>query len=82
VGTRSLHRRLEYEKQTLAKARIAARIRVKSRKKSQNVRDRLLARWQADQHGVTNRSNAAGVAYVVAPIRLINHEWIYCPLVA
>ena len=58
------------------KARIAARIIVKSRKRPLHARDRRLARWLAGQPGVTNRLIEQGVAYVVAPIRLINHEWV------
>ena len=57
-------------------ARIAARIIVKSRKRTLHARDRRLARWLAGQPGVTNRLIEQGVAYVVAPIRLINQEWI------
>jgi hypothetical protein len=58
------------------KARIAARIIVKSRKATLHARDRRLARWLADQPGVTNRLIEQGVAYVVAPVRLIHHEWV------
>jgi len=58
------------------KARVAARIVVKSRKRPLNARDKRLAAWLAAQPGVTNRLIEQGVAYVVAPVRLIHHEWI------
>jgi len=49
---------------------------VKSRKRLLNARDKRLAAWLAAQPGVTNRLIEQGVAYVVAPVRLIHHEWI------
>lgn len=58
------------------KARIAARIIVKSRTKPLHARDRRLAGWLAGQPGVSNRLIEQGVAYVVAPVRLINNEWV------
>jgi hypothetical protein len=58
------------------KARIAARILVRARRRPLTARDRRLARWLAEQPGVTNRLIEQGIAYVIAPIRLINHEWI------
>jgi hypothetical protein len=58
------------------KARIAARILVRARTRPPTARDRRLARWLAAEPGVTNRLIEHGVAYVVAPIRLINHEWV------
>jgi hypothetical protein len=58
------------------KARIAARILVRARTRSLTPRDRRLARWLANDPGVTNRLIEQGVAYIVAPIRLINHEWV------
>ena len=61
------------------KARIAARIIVKSRKKKLHARDRRLARWLADQPGVTNRLIEQGVASVQAPWRFIQNEYIYRP---
>jgi hypothetical protein len=64
------------------KARIAARILVRARTRPLTPRDRRLARWLATQPGVTNRLIEQGVAYVVAPIRLINHEWIDTRLAA
>ncbi|MEX1119628.1 MAG: hypothetical protein WEB60_12635 [Terrimicrobiaceae bacterium] len=61
------------------KARIAARILVKSRKRVLHARDRRLAAWLADQPGVTNRLIEQGVASVQAPWRLINDEFVYRP---
>lgn len=61
------------------KARIAARIIVKSRKRTLHARDRRLARWLAEQPGVTNRLIEQGVASVQAPWRFINHEFVYRP---
>lgn len=49
---------------------------MKGRIRTFHPRDRRLARCLAGQPGVTNRLIAQGVAYVVALIRLINHEGI------
>lgn len=61
------------------KARIAARIIVKSRTRTLHARDRRLARWLAGQPGVTNRLIEQGVASVQAPWRFINHEFVHRP---
>jgi hypothetical protein len=61
------------------KARIAARILTKSRKGPLHARDRRLARWLADQPGVTNRLIEQGMASVQAPWRLIYHEFVHRP---
>lgn len=61
------------------KARIAARILVRGRKRPLTVRDRRLARWLANQPGVTNRLIEQGVASVIAPWRFINGEFVHRP---
>lgn len=62
------------------KARIAARILVKSRKRPLNARDKRLARQLAQDPGVTNRLIEQGVASVQAPWRWISNEFVYRPL--
>ncbi|GAB4164514.1 MAG: hypothetical protein Fur0032_00510 [Terrimicrobiaceae bacterium] len=61
------------------KARIAARIILKSRKKTLHARDRRLALWLAEHPGVTNRLIEQGVASVQAPWRFINNEFVHRP---
>lgn len=64
------------------KARIAARIIVKSRSRPLNARDkRLAARFAADP-GVSNRLIEQGVAFVVAPWKWRGNEMVYRPMAA
>ncbi len=61
------------------KARIAARLIVKSRRQRLHARDRRLARWLADQPGVTNRLIEQGMASVQAPWKLVKNEFVHRP---
>jgi len=61
------------------KARIAARILVRARTRPLTARDKRLARWLADQPGVTNRLIEQGMASVRAPWRLVGNEFIHRP---
>jgi hypothetical protein len=61
------------------KARIAARILVRARTRSLTARDRRLARWLADDPGVTNRLIEQGVASINAPWRWSNGGFIHRP---
>jgi endonuclease YncB( thermonuclease family) len=51
------------------KARVAARILLKARRRPLNARDRRLARLFADDGDVSNRLIEQGLAYWVAPYR-------------